>query len=202
MRKFILFFVFSVISIFNGLDAIEFMIEGKAAYYHPSATRFHRIYGDAALVGAEITVPMKGNFKLFIEADYFEKEGTVIEGNDRTHIEMIPLNIGVKYFIPSDIDCLDLYIAAGLQNTFVEIHDHSNFVRKHLSENGFGAIFKGGVVYYFSGNFFLDLFVNYATNTIRHSRSFRAGVIPLKANVSGVSAGLGVGYHFGKCCEE
>jgi hypothetical protein len=210
MKKMILAFALLCLSWFQTTEAFDIMVEGKAAWFHPTDKKFRRIYDNGGLYGGEITVPFCNGLALFGSVDYFSRKGhsinrcnLAVDGSkhrDRTRIRIIPVALGVKYFYSLPCFCeflnMDLYVGAGVQWNCLKIRDHSNFVKKHTSKCSVGGIYKIGSIIRLSCDWFLDLFVNYSDNCAHFHRSKHRNIKRSNADLSAWIIGAGIGYNF------
>lgn len=175
------------------------ILEFKGAYFLPTNHAFKKIYHKGgALYGPEVTVQWcdDTNWYVFASLDYFQKKGHSVGLDDVTRVRLIPLAIGLKYFVP--IDCLDFYAGLGFQPVNVRTHNCSPFVIAKQSKWGFGGIVKGGTYIHLPGDFLIDIFIDYSFVRVGNKNRCQnqAGVQSIKANVSGAIFGVGIGYNF------
>lgn len=197
--------IVSLLLIFSGvgqLAARDILLEFKGAYFKPTGHHFKDIYKGGALYGPELTVQLSDcndNWYGFFSVDYYSKKGYSTGLGTPTKISLLPLGIGIKYFIPT---CwcydTDFYVGLGFQPVRVHTHDESAFVIPSITKWGLGGIVKGGAYINFSCDFFLDLFIAYSFARVKsHDTIAPTGpVVPLSASVSGAIFGAGIGYRF------
>lgn len=184
------------------LIARDVLLEFKGAYFKPTGDRFKHIYKGSALYGPELTVQLSEcneHWYGFLSVDYFRKKGHSIGFNTQTIVTLLPIGIGVKYFIPSCwCDNADFYLGLGFQPVRVHTHDLSPFVIPKITKWALGGIAKGGVYIDVACDFFLDLFIAYSFARVSSHDAIAPNgpVIPLKASVSGAIFGAGLGYLF------
>ncbi len=177
------------------------LLEFKGAAFIATGSRFKDIYGRAAaLYGPEITFQLCDNnphWYGFASIDYLSKKGTSLGIPVSTKISLLPIAIGVKYFVDNCFDNADLYVGLGFQPVRVKIRNDSPFVT-NTNKWAFGGIVKGGSYIYFCDDFFLDLFVSYSFANVSSHRtiSLTGPIVPLKAHISGAILGAGLGYRF------
>lgn len=179
----------------------DVILEFKGAYFHGTSSRFKKIYSGGALFGPELTVQFCdcSNWYGFLSVDYLSKNGHSIGLQSPTRVTLLPIGIGVKYFTQFTCwECADFYIGLGFQPLRVHTHDKSGFVIPKLTKWGMGGIVKTGAYIDLSGNFLLDIFVDYSFARVKnHETQAPTGpVIPLNASVNGVIFGAGLGYRF------
>ena len=111
----------------------------------------------------------------------------------KTKIQMVPLTLGLKYILPTK--CLSPYLGAGLLVSYVDIRNHSPYVRKKDSKWGVGGICKLGCLADISQSFFIDVFCDYSYLKVTFGDHHQK-VLRHKTDLSGLSFGGGLGYRF------
>ena len=182
--------------------ARDVILEFKAAYFLPTDSVFKQIYHNgSALYGPEVTVQLcnNKNWYGFASIDYFQKKGHSIGLCDSTKVSLLPLGIGLKYFVPTFCDRFDFYLGLGFQPVYVRTKNCVECVSTKQSRWGFGGIAKAGTYWYLPHNFVIDLFVDYSFVKVGCKNSCQpcsGTIIPRKADISGAIFGLGLGYRF------
>jgi len=176
---------------FSSLHAAEVLTEIRAAYFHPTDSRFQDIYSGGGQYSIETSV-QTGCKQLYPWAGvgYFHKSGCSIleipgitsEG-DSTHITIVPIGLGLKYLFPIDCICPRPYLGAGVLFSYVHIHNDCSFITQAQSDWGIGGIIKAGFFSDITHCVFLDLFVDYS-------------YMKVDFNLSGFTIGGGIGYRF------
>jgi hypothetical protein len=180
----------------------DVFLEFRGAYFHPTGSRFKKIYGGGgALYGPELTVQLFEdccNWYGFISVDWFQKKGHSIGLHTPTKIHLLPLAFGIKYFLPPCYECVDFYVGLGFQPVRVHISNCSSFVTREENKWVCGGIAKVGSYVYLPDNFFLDFFIAYSfARASSHIGQVAAGpVVPLSSSISGAIFGGGIGYRF------
>jgi len=184
------------------LVARDILLEFKGAYFKPTGKRFKHIYKGGALYGPELTVQLSecsDRWYGFLSVDYYSKKGHSIGLGTPTKVSLLPIGIGIKYFIPSCwCDNTDFYLGLGFQPVRVHTHDFSPFVIPKITKWAFGGIAKGGAYIDIACNVFLDLFIAYSfARASNHTTMSSTGpIVPLRSSVSGAIFGAGLGYRF------
>lgn len=184
------------------LCARDVILEFKAAYFLPTDSVFKHIYHNgSALWGPELTVQLceNKNWYGFASIDYFQKHGRSLGLCDATKVSLLPLGVGLKYFVPVWCDRADFYLGLGFQPVYVRTKNCAELVSTKQSRWGFGGIAKAGTYWYLPCNFVIDLFVDYSFVKVgcKNSCTSSAGTVTSrKANVSGAIFGGGIGYRF------
>lgn len=197
----------------NGKDVF---LEFKGGAFIPVGCDFRSIYGDVTFfVSPEFSwqVVDHANWYIFASAGYAEKDGNSVGLCNSTKARLVPLGIGVKYFfqdLHADF-CKNhkFYLGLGFQPALLQTNNCSEFVQRTTSQWGFGGVAKIGYLLDLQKNFFLDFFADYSFVTVGCKKLCNASdiccssslsnihyVTPLKADISGVILGIGIGYSF------
>lgn len=176
------------------LLARDVLLEFKAAYFLFTDPCVKSIYGNGgALYGPEITFLLGKNWYGFASADFLSKKGHSVGLHNATKMDIVPLGVGLKYFVPFCYG--DFYLGLGFQPVHLKTINCSPYVAEVTSKWGFGGIAKIGSYFDLPHNFFIDLFFDYSFVKV-DCQKCAPGVIPLKANLSGCIFGAGLGYRF------
>jgi opacity protein-like surface antigen len=187
---------FSLLFAFMPLFCRDVLLEFKASYFYPTSSCTRDIYGrGGALYGPEVTFQLcqERNWYGFASADFLSKKGHSVGLCEPTKMDIVPLAIGLKYFVPFCYG--DFYLGLGFQPVHLKTVNCSTFVSQTTSKWGFGGIAKIGTYFDLPCNFFVDIFLDYSFVKVGCSNC-GAGVTPLKADLSGVIFGAGLGYRF------
>lgn len=177
----------------------EITAEGKFGFYAPMNHRFRDIYHTAKIYGAEVTIPVCSNFAVWAGGSYFDKKGKSLGLSSKTFVRVIPIGAGLKYFVPICWKGIkgDFYVGAGAEYVYLSTHDHSNFVIKHIRKYGLGGVYKAGFVLPISCNFYINLYLDYHDKRFSFHKRDGKQIYRMKADISGLSTGIGIGYRFG-----
>jgi hypothetical protein len=174
------------------------LLEFKGAYFLPTSCDFKNIYRHGgALFGPELTVQLCEckDWYVFTSFDYFQKKGHSVGLCDPTTVTLIPVALGLKYFLPAFDDRVDFYGGLGFEAVNVRTKSCSDNVITKLSQWGFGGIAKVGAYYYLPHCFVIDFFIDYSFVRVG-SNDCNCGVQSVKANIGGAIFGVGIGYNF------
>lgn len=181
--------IFLLLLVSHTLSSVEFLSELRGGYFYPNSEKFRKIYNNG---GPEVELEFSGTFceswTVWGNVNYFQRDGDSIGLFDRTNIRMIPLSLGAKYQFEIDY-CISPYIGAGVTYTYTQIHNHSDFVKKHVNKNGVGGVVKSGIYIPMTRIFTLDIFLDWYYQQLTFSSHH-------KANVGGFRAGIGVASPF------
>jgi hypothetical protein len=177
------------------------LLEFKAAYFLPTNDVFKHLYNGSAEYGPELTVQLceDKNWYGFLSIDYFEKKGRSLGLCDFTKVSLLPLGVGLKYFVPFWCDRADFYLGLGFQPVYVQTKNCTDTSITKQHRWGFGGIAKAGTYWYLPCDFFIDLFIDYSFVKVgckQRCLPAHETITPRKANVSGALFGGGIGYRF------
>jgi outer membrane protein W len=181
--------------LFATLSANEILVEGKAAYFLPQNNKFQKIYTGGGLYGIEASYEAWCRTHVWASVDSFTRKGSSLGCHSPTRISMVPIGLGLKYFLCLPNLPAELYVGAGVTGTYVHMHDKSPYVISKISKWGVGGIAKVGTLVHFDC-LFLDLFVNYSYCPIDFHHNRDGAVSRNSMNFGGWAFGLGIGYRF------
>lgn len=200
MRKKIFSLALSLSCSWLTLFAHDILIEGKAAYFLPENHKFRQIYHHGGgLYGVEASYEAWCHTHIWASVDSFTKKGRSLGGHSPTKISMVPIGLGVKYFLNLPSTPVDLYAGLGITGTYVHIHDKNPYVIPNTSKWGLGGIAKIGALVNCDRVFF-DLFVNYSYCPMDFHKNRHHAVSRNSVNFGGWAFGLGLGYRFSDGC--
>jgi hypothetical protein len=175
----------------------QFSVEAQYAAFFPLDSKVRRIYKSALP-----SFTLEGNWQcqcwgLWLNGSYVFGNGHAIGcGRNKTHLNLVPITFGVKY-IYSVCDSASLYLGLGASYSFLNIRDHSDFVHKKVSSNGFGGVIKTGFVYNYCENIFLEGFLNYLYQRFTFPKTGSDPFVYRQdANLSALQLGIGLGMKF------
>lgn len=175
----------------------EVILEFKGAYFLPTDSMFKDCYKGSALYGPELTIQLRDNknWYAFASFDYYKQRGRCLSLCDSTTLRLLPLAIGIKYFVPIR-DRANFYLGLGFQPEYVNKKSRRLFVTSKKTFWGFGGIGKVGAYINIPRNFVLDLFVDYSFVWTSKNNFYGNTVTPSRVNLSGAIFGAGLGYRF------
>jgi len=176
------------------------LIEVKGGYFRFSSSKIRQIYDTGGLdVQLCASYPFQNinsrwTLNTYGAVEYFHRSGKSINGNEKTELWSIPINIGLKpvYSINSNTQ---YYFAIGPRYLYIHQHNDSPYVYKNKSGNGFGIFVNTGFNYAPWDHFVIDIFGEYSYAKI-NSHSGRAGVYATSMQIGGLTLGGGLGYEF------
>jgi hypothetical protein len=168
--------------------------EVRVAGFRPASKLFREIYSSWGtsyqLEGAK---QICGAYYGWANVEWYKKEGHSIPLRDKTDIKLIPFSFGLKYVYWIN-SCLNAYLGIGPSFTWVKVHNHSDFVKRHVTKESYGGVVKLGVHYYFWCNAFLNLFADYNYQPIHFCG--HNGNSGHHVNLGGWKIGGGIGLSF------
>ena len=174
----------------------EWLIEGRVAYFYPTASNVRELYGSGMEYSLETSVRLKKGLYAWASAGYFSKSGHTQAMDSPTALILVPIGIGLKcYFFPKDY--LRLYVGIGALPGYLHIRDDSPYVIPVTHKWGCGGIAKTGALFYLYKQLYIDLFVDYAFK--EHFKPIKDPALDLTyqtADLSHFSIGGGLGWQF------
>lgn len=172
----------------------------RVAYFHPESSRLRKTYTNCfADYQLEVGKIVASNLQVWAGVCGFSKEGHSRPFHDSTRLQLIPLNLGVKYFF-NLAPCIAGYVGGGVCYSMLSIKDHSHYVHKHTNKNEFGGLLQSGLNYYFNDCIFVNIFADYYFQEFhfkKHSYASHSRYVERNSiNLSGYKLGAGVGYNF------
>lgn len=99
-------------------------------------------------------------WRLWVGVSGFSRKGDSIHFHDRTRLELIPVNFGIKLVYP--IFCnTSIFIGGAACYSFLRIRDHSEFVHKHTRREEWGGLFQSGICYNYCDWLVVSAFFDY-----------------------------------------
>lgn len=173
---------------------IDILLEFRAAYFHPTGSRFDDIYGGSGIYNLELSVQTWCDLYTWLSVGYLRESGRSLGLKTKTTFQMVPLGIGLKYLFTCS--CFNPYVGAGLGVTWMDVDNKTKFAHD-VDKWGVGGVFKVGSLWNFCDCWFLDIFIDYTYMCIDfHGTKSDPFVFRNDADISGFSFGGGIGYRF------
>ena len=176
-------------------------IEIKAGYFFFTSSEMNDVY-DKGGVDTQIsgTYSFCHWLRFYSSAEYLQKSGYSLNGNQSTSIWEVPLSMGLQPFIPfytsSDSHKIAaIYFTLGPRYFFAHVHNHSNYVDREMNQNGLGGFINLGLFFSFKPHLALDLFGEYSYCKL-HFVSSHSATQGHTVQVGGLTFGGGLGYIF------
>lgn len=171
-------------------------VEVRGAGVYNASERFRRIYSQwVPEVQVEVAKNVCDNLFAWVNVGYLWKTGHSSLFHHKTNLTLVPITFGLNYVQP--ITCLiSMYFGGGAAYSFLHIHDHSDYVKQHISRQGWGGVLKSGFQINPREGFFIDIFADYLFQHFRRPHEDRRGVKTQGANLDGIRVGAGIGTRF------
>jgi hypothetical protein len=174
----------------------------KPGYFYFTDTSMREFYNTGGFsMRGEAGCRVWGPLIVWMDGGYFQKDGVAIGGDEKHKIMLGTITLGLKaihYFH----DAVAIYGGAGPRLFIAVIHNGSPYVSGVDTGVGIGGGFSGGVwVFPFfkcknaARNIYLDFFADYSLKTLKIDAD-EISSEDFDVNVSGVTAGLGIGIRF------
>lgn len=191
-------------------DSLDIAVEARVAYFHPSSKKVRKIYGDGwADYQFEISKGFCDDWRIWAGVNGFSVDGHS-RGYEHRHttLQLIPINFGIKYFLPLIPPCeaIKFFIGGAGSYSFLRIKDNSDYVHRHTHKNGWGGLVEAGVNYYFCEGAYFSLFAegffqrfDFHDSYVSHGSGSISGsgeILRRQLDLNGYKVGLGLGYRF------
>ena len=139
------------------------LFEAKVGYFFFTDAKMRKIYDQGGLdVQLALTYPLWNidngwTLTAYGAVEYMERSGRSINGNEKTSLWSVPVNIGLKPILTIDEEW-QFYYAIGPRFFYIHQHNHSPYVYKNKSKNGIGYFINTGFHYLLSDHLLIDLF--------------------------------------------
>jgi len=174
-----------------------FKVEAGISYFYPQSSVLREIYTGGVNYHATLSQKLSRHWDVWMGVNYFNKDGHSINGHQKTNIRIFPVSLGLKRLFKFHVSWTDIifYVNGGFKYYFVNIHDHSDFVRKHTSKNGLGGVFGAGTYFYFTQHWYVNALIDYSFKRFHglpHKHNTRSHTL----DVGGWDFGAGIGVSF------
>lgn len=176
------------------------LIEVKTGYFFFSNSKMRKVYDkgglDIQLCVSHPLFNMSSRWVLnaYGAVEYFYRSGKSINEHQKTSLWSVPINFGLKPVYKIN-DRMQYYCAIGPRYFLIEQHNHSSYVNKKKSSDGFGFFANTGFNYILCNNFVIDFFGEYSYAKI-HSHGGKTNVYTRNIQIGGFTFGTGLGYEF------
>lgn len=176
------------------------LFEVKAGYFFFSDSKMRKVYDkggiDVQLCTAYPFLNLINGWTVsaYGALEYFHLSGRSLNGDQKTSLWAVPINIGLKSHYEISPHC-EYYLAAGPRYLHLHQHNHSNYVYKNRSKNALGFFVNTGFYYSLNDCWVLDIFGEYSYAKM-HFHGGRSNVYTRNIQVGGFTFGGGLGYRF------
>jgi hypothetical protein len=171
-----------VIAVAGTARAEGLFIAARGAYFSPTDKAFREIYGYGISWGGEISFSLSERTDVWAGGDYYSKVGKLGLTEDATKIRIAPLAAGVKFYLSRGR--LRPYVGAGA--AYFQYKETNNIGTIEKGDVGFVA--RAGLLVMLAPTFFMDIQAGWSTCRVQPAE--------VKANLGGLSLGLGLGFEF------
>lgn len=187
------------------LNFDDFSVMGRVSYYHPTSKRLRHVFSNGwADYEVQISKQICCDWKIWAGVDGFSIEGRKSDDRHKSHLQLIPLNLGLKYYFPFTCP-IQLYISGAASYSFMRIKEHSHYFHLNKHKSGWGGLIEGGFDYSVWKRMFVNFFVQGYFQEFDFRNPFFISLpgspittIRKKTDVdfSGIKIGAGIGYQF------
>lgn len=172
-------------------DAIEL----RAGYFFPFNSTISKVYDEGGLdLQLSSSNTLYKQLLLYESIEYMQKHGHSLNGHQSSSFHLLTLSLGLKYLFKV-ASHTDFYLSTGPRYFFTWVHNHSDFVDKHLKANGLGGFAGTGFLLYPCSALVIDIFAEFSYKELSFHSS-KTNVIGETVQIGGIVLGLGVGYSF------
>src|SRR5579872_3589679 len=171
------------------------ILEADIGYFFFSNAKMRKIYNGGFDVRISGSYPFFYTSRLGLQAyasvGYQQVHGKSLNAHQGTSIWQVPINLGLKSVIEI-VPEIQYYVTLGPRYFFIHQHNHSSFVNRNLSDNGFGGFVNTGFNFFFNRHVIVDVFGEYAYERA-HFHSSKTNVYTRNIQVGGFTFGVGLG---------
>jgi opacity protein-like surface antigen len=175
-------FVSFILAIAGTAPAEGLSIEARGAYFSPADKVFREIYGYGISWGGELSFSVSKRGAIWAGGDYYSKVGKLGFTQDETKIRIVPLAAGLKYYFSEGR--LRPYAGAGA--AYFQYKETNSIGTIEKGDLGFVA--RAGLLVMLGPTFFIDIQGSWSSCSVQPAE--------VKANLGGLSLGLGLGFEF------
>lgn len=176
------------------------LCEFKTGYFFFSDSKMRKVYDsgglDVQLCGSTPLWNLCSQWDLnaYAAIEYFQRSGESLNGDQKTSVWSVPVNVGLKAVRAIDCDS-QYYVAMGPRYLYLHQHNHSSYVNKDNSEKSLGFFVNTGLHYFLCNQLVVDVFGEYSYAKVKfHSGNSR--VYTRNIQMGGFTFGGGLGYTF------
>lgn len=176
------------------------LFEVKTAYFIFSDSKMRKIYDrgglDVQLCASYPILNLINGWTLnaYGAVEYFHRTGKSVNGDQKTSLWSVPVNIGLKSDYEINADSQYTF-AIGPRYLYLDQHNSSTYVYKNRSRNGLGFFVNTGFNYTLSDGWAIDIFGEY-TWAKMHFHGGESNIYTRNIQVGGFTFGGGLGYEF------
>ncbi len=136
-------------------------LEIKPGYFFFSNNTLRKIYHGGFEIQGSGTFPVSEIFALYGSVGYLRTSGKSLEGNQKTSISQVPLDLGLRLI--ADLgQCTKGYLSIGPRYFIFHQRNDSIYVNRKIDRTGVGFFINAGVNFIKKDCFLLGIFGEYA----------------------------------------
>lgn len=187
---------------------LDLSVEGKVAYFRPCSKRVRDIYGSGwADYQLEISKGIFCDWKIWAGVNGFSRKGESLGFHDHTRLQLIPVNVGLKYYFPCP-DNFKIYLGGAVSYSFLSIRDHTEYLHRRTEKSDWGGLVQAGITYNYFECAYVSIFADYFYQKFDfHSNHISSGygseyyyesgyIERRRLDMCGYKLGVGLGYTF------
>ncbi len=176
------------------------LFEVKTGYFFFSNSKMRKVYDRGGLdIQLCASYPLwnltsRWTLNAYGAVEYFHRSGKSINGDQKTSLWSVPINIGLKpvYAINAN---RQYYFAIGPRYFYIHQHNRSSYVYKDKSKNDLGFFVNTGFNYVLCDHLVIDIFGEYSYAKV-HFHGGKSRVYTKSIQIGGFTFGGGIGYEF------
>lgn len=169
-------------------------VEARAGYFYFFDKDFREAYPGNGQFGAELTCQFYDMLYGWAQTTYFHTSSHLSGTGTYTSFTLVPCSFGLKYIY--NRYSFQPYVGVGGLFTYAHQYIDSTILIRSQSKWCGGGHFKFGCLWKCTDSFLVDVFVDcYAQHVTMDMNKYRT-VYNSQLNLSGLSAGAGLGYRF------
>lgn len=146
-------------------------LEIKPGYFFFSNHTLRKIYHGGFEIQGSGTYPVYEMIALYGSLGYLQVHGRSLQGNQKTSIAQIPLDVGVRVIADFN-DYLQGYLSIGPRFFYFHQHNDSTYVNRNIRRTGVGFFANAGCNVMSNDRFLVGIFGEYAFE----QKSFRSNI--------------------------
>lgn len=170
-------------------------IEARVGYFIFSNSKMRKVFDQGGIdIQLNGTCCMYKNIEIYGSIEYLERHGKSLEGHQKTKIQELPFNLGLKFSTLLHKNT-SYYFTLGPRYFFVHVRNHSSFVDQNMRKNGLGCFANTGLNHFLCKNFLINIFGEYSYGRL-HFHASKKYSYGQTAQIGGFVMGGGLGYLF------
>ncbi len=170
-------------------------LEIKPGYFFFANQTLGKIYHGGFEIQGSLSYPLWEMIALYGSLGYLQVKGRSLQGNQKTSIFQVPLDIGLR--IVADLnECANGYLSIGPRYFYFRQHNDSIYVNRNICRNGLGFFINGGCNFVKNEYFLLGIFGEYAFEQLSFNSMIPNVYGRQNMQVGGFTFGASIGFVF------